>query len=181
MSNPCFAGDRVFPDYCCHSICRGHAVWKMAAGLFSSQLSSSSFPLPSCALSWCPATRELHRLLHHGLCDNRAGNRLLRNSASHGETADLVGKGLGTLDLCTSQHKNRGPLAASTSCVRAGSPVLPEHSGILPTTDTQVYLGYLSPWLSRKASISDIIGRNTLPILPISAVTRPLPAFFQHA
>lgn len=130
MSNPCLAGDRAFPEHCCHRICQGHAVWEMAAGPCSSQPSSSSFPLPSCALSWCPATRELHRLLHHGLCDDRAGNRLLRSSASHGETVLLVGKGLGTWDLCASQHKNRGPLAAqpwllpaSSSCVRAGSPV----------------------------------------------------------
>lgn len=104
-------------------------MWEMAVGPCSSQPSSSSFPLPSCALSWCPATRELHRLLHHGLCDDRAGNRLLRSSASHGETV-VLGKGLGTWDFSTSQHKNRGPLAAQpwllpafTSCVRAGSPV----------------------------------------------------------
>lgn len=84
------------------------------------------------------------------------------------------------------------PALAATSLLLLGqdkpSLVPRELSGVLPTSDTSVSLGYCGndPWVSRKASVSDISGRNTLPILhlstsPISATaTQPLAAFFPY-
>lgn len=118
--------------------------------------------LPSCAPSWRPASQDLHRLLHHSLCGNRAGNLLLHSSASHGETfVILVGTAWGPGTFCTSQHKDHGPLApqpwllpASTSWVKA-SPPPPQRSslGYFPPQIPQYPCATveMSPWVSRDA------------------------------
>lgn len=137
------------------------------------------FP-PFLCSSWRPAARELHWLLHHGLCSDRAGNLLLHPSASHGETlSPWWGRqwGRGTF-----VHHGRRTVSHQHPTIGCYQPSPPGSGQALPCSEGPLWdtgtVG-MSPWVSRKASVSDTSGGNSSPILPIAAVTmQPLTAFF---